>query len=117
MNSRRLNGPLLRLRAEDYHTVAEERRCASQQKLRADVADGSFASGRRFQHVGFAPESCRMADIGGCLTSAITGCEQSQQSSLYSITPSARTKNVSEIARPSVLAVFRLTISSNWVGC
>jgi len=25
-----------------YHTVAQERRCASQQKLRADVADGSM---------------------------------------------------------------------------
>jgi hypothetical protein len=32
--------PLLRLRAAHYHTVAEERRCASQQKLRDDVADG-----------------------------------------------------------------------------
>ena len=29
--------------AARYHTVAPERRCASQQKLRADVADGSFA--------------------------------------------------------------------------
>jgi hypothetical protein len=27
--------------AAHYHAVAEERRCASQQKLRADVADGS----------------------------------------------------------------------------
>jgi hypothetical protein len=44
MNARRLNGPLLRLRAGDYHTVAPERRCASQQKLRADVADGSIAT-------------------------------------------------------------------------
>src|SRR5262249_52386365 len=35
----------------------------------------------------------------------------------HSITPSARTKNVSEIVRPSVLAVLRLTISSNFVGC
>src|SRR5262249_14329575 len=33
--------PLLKPRAARYHTVAEERRCASQQKLRADVADGS----------------------------------------------------------------------------
>jgi hypothetical protein len=32
--------PLLRLRAGHYHTVAEERRCASQRKLRDDVADG-----------------------------------------------------------------------------
>jgi hypothetical protein len=35
----------------------------------------------------------------------------------YSITSSARTKNVSEIARPIVLAVFTLTMSSNFVGC
>src|SRR5262245_63258553 len=32
------------LAAARYHTVAPERRCASQQKLRADVADGSIAS-------------------------------------------------------------------------
>src|SRR5262249_53360733 len=42
MKSRRFMGcPLLRLSAGHYHTVAEERRCASQQKLRDDVADGS----------------------------------------------------------------------------
>src|SRR5205807_9068758 len=35
----------------------------------------------------------------------------------YSITPSARTKNVSETARPSILAVLRLTMSSKFVGC
>jgi len=34
--------PLLRLRATHYHTVAQERCCASQQKLRADVAVGSW---------------------------------------------------------------------------
>jgi hypothetical protein len=33
--------PLLRLRATHHHTVAQERCCASQQKLRADVAVGS----------------------------------------------------------------------------
>jgi len=33
--------PLLRLKAGHYHTVSQERRCASQQKLRGDVADGS----------------------------------------------------------------------------
>src|SRR5262245_38058909 len=32
---------LLMLRAAHYHAVAEERRCASQQKLGANVADGS----------------------------------------------------------------------------
>src|SRR5262249_45180440 len=34
-------GPSSGLAAARYHTVAPERRCASQQKLRADVADGS----------------------------------------------------------------------------
>jgi hypothetical protein len=38
--------PLLRLRATHYHTVAQERCCASQQKLRADVAVGSKAAVR-----------------------------------------------------------------------
>src|SRR5262249_39764403 len=43
MNERRLMGTLVRLRAAHYHAVAEVRRCASQQKLRANVADGSTA--------------------------------------------------------------------------
>src|SRR5262249_8016967 len=46
MNARRLMGrPSFRPRAAHYHAVAEERRCASQQKLRADVADGSDSIG------------------------------------------------------------------------
>ena len=36
--------PLLKPRAAHYHTVAQEDRCASQQKLRDDVADGSNRS-------------------------------------------------------------------------
>src|SRR5262249_43714344 len=43
--------------------------------------------------------------------------ERDQVAAFHSITPSARTKNVSEIARPSVLAVLTLTMSSNFVGC
>ena len=35
----------------------------------------------------------------------------------YSITLSARTKSVSDIARRSILAVLRLMTSSNFVGC
>src|SRR5262245_28428202 len=35
-------GPFSGLAAARYHTGAPERRCASQQKLRADVADGSW---------------------------------------------------------------------------
>src|SRR5262249_46948070 len=40
MNSRRLMGAPPQARAAHYHAVAEDRRCASQQTLRADVADG-----------------------------------------------------------------------------
>src|SRR6266446_3228573 len=40
MNARRLMGAPPQVRAAHYHTVAQEHRCASQQKLRADVADG-----------------------------------------------------------------------------
>src|SRR5262249_34955204 len=44
--------------AAHYHAVAEERRCASQQKLRADVADGSPPVIRRCRlNVRFAHES------------------------------------------------------------
>jgi hypothetical protein len=35
----------------------------------------------------------------------------------HSMTSSARSRNASEIVRPSALAVLRLTISSNLVGC
>ena len=35
----------------------------------------------------------------------------------YSITSSARTRNVSEIVSPIPLAVLRLTTNSNCVGC
>jgi hypothetical protein len=39
------------LAAARYHTVAPERRCASQQKLRADVADGSIARRIQVEHM------------------------------------------------------------------
>ena len=39
------------------------------------------------------------------------------QDSYYSITSSARRRNVSEIVSPSALAVVRLTTRSNRVGC
>jgi hypothetical protein len=69
--------PLVRARAAHYHAVAEERRCASQQKLRANVAVGSFASFRaRSQHDSFHErtypavigwsESCHKPTFAGC---------------------------------------------------
>src|SRR5262245_44258196 len=52
-----------------------------------------------------------------CLLSATSGCEQPQQSTLYSITSSARKRNDSGIVRPSAFAVVRFTTRSNRVGC
>src|SRR5260370_7479514 len=80
MNSRRLTRRPPQARAAHYHTVAQERRCASQQKLRADVADGSGAPNWcRSQHFRFTPTSRRRADIVEPPVSAITSCEQMQQ--------------------------------------
>jgi hypothetical protein len=48
---------------------------------------------------------------------AISGCEQLQQGSPYSITSSASAKSFGENWIPSALAVFRLITNSNLVGC
>jgi hypothetical protein len=48
------------LRAAHYHTVAQEGRCASQQKLRDDVADGSDSAVPRCpRHVRSTSNICR----------------------------------------------------------
>jgi hypothetical protein len=57
MKSHCVIGALLRLRAGHYHTVAQERRCASQQKLRADVAD--WVKSRKAQHEHYVRLSLR----------------------------------------------------------
>ena len=46
-----------------------------------------------------------------------SGCEQSQQTTLYSITSSARSRKDSGIASLRALAVVRSMTSSNLVGC
>jgi hypothetical protein len=51
-----------------------------------------------------------------CLKSANRRPRQRRNYPLYSITWSARSRNDSEIVRPSALAVLRLMISSNFVG-
>ena len=45
--------------------------------------------------------------------SATSGCEQSQQTALYSITSSARASSFAGTSRPSAFAVLRLITSSN----
>src|SRR5262249_25844852 len=49
--------------------------------------------------------------------SASSGREQVQQGNPYSITSSARTRNVSGMANPIALAALRLITKSNFVGC
>src|SRR5258708_4751340 len=64
MNARRLMGAPPQVRAAHYHTVAQERRCTSQQKLRADVADGSHSVIRRCRlNVRFARTRTWVGDL------------------------------------------------------
>ena len=57
------------------------------------------------------------SDVSRGQRSAISGCEQLQQGSPYSITSSASAKSFGENWIPSALAVFRLMTNSNLVGC
>jgi hypothetical protein len=66
--------------------------------------------------VRITPESGRIADGGGRLKCAKSGCEQLQQGSSYSITSSAMANSEGGTVRPGVVAVLRLMISSNLVG-
>jgi hypothetical protein len=69
--------PLLRLRAAHYHAAAEERRFASQQKLRAHVADGSTASVSQCpRRVRLSPNSGAKADKAVRRIRAPTGLMQ-----------------------------------------
>src|SRR5262245_41222282 len=64
MNERRLMGIPRQAYGRTLHAVSEERRCASQQKLRANVADGSFTSVWRCpRYVRSSPNSGGKADI------------------------------------------------------
>jgi hypothetical protein len=56
------------------------------------------------------------ADIVEQPVTARSGCEQSEQSTAYSITSSARAKSVGGISRPSTFAVLRLITKSYLVG-
>src|SRR5262249_12820271 len=57
------------------------------------------------------------ADIAHRQLRANNDQSASQQKPAYSITSSARESSVGGIVRPSVLAVWRLMTSSNFVGC
>src|SRR5262245_26769537 len=67
-------------------------------------------------HVRFAPKATESLRHGEWTQCAITGCEQSQQGSPYSITSSARASSVGGTSRPSAFAVFRLITNSNFVA-
>src|SRR5262249_62287755 len=67
---------------------------ASQQKRPAHVWSWVIRVGcvirPWLRHVRFAPKADKQTIVSACLLSAISGCEQSQQSNSYSITSSAR---------------------------
>src|SRR4029450_7834914 len=62
----RLNARSSGLATARYHTVAPERRCASQQKLRADVADGSCVDGARGSRIFWLSAWGRVQGMGPC---------------------------------------------------
>src|SRR5262249_19695433 len=66
-------------------------------------------------HVRFTPKSGHVQCTSRCLLWANSGLMQ-RSKKRYSITSSASSKNDSRIERPSVLAVLRLTASSNLFG-
>jgi len=65
------------------------------------------------------PAPCLCLDLYGPASENLhkSRREQVQQKIAYSITLSARASRVGGISRPSVLAVLRLMMSSNLVGC
>ena len=65
----------------------------------------------------FPPKATKKADVPDWSLSANSGCEQSQQRNRYSITSSAWASSVGGIVRPRALAVVRLMMRSNFVGC
>jgi hypothetical protein len=54
--------------------------------------------------------------LGTSALCPISGCEQSQQSGLYSITSLASATSLSDTVRSSAFAVLRLIASSNLLG-
>src|SRR5262249_14573370 len=113
-------GPSSGLAAARYHTVAPERRCASQQKLRADVADGSIASDQDSPDpasmYAMPPIATEFPRRGGKTLSANPVLMRRSRKHRYSITSSARASSVGGTLRPSAFAVLRLTTRENLVG-
>jgi hypothetical protein len=59
-------------------------------------------------HVRFAPKADKQTIVSACPLCAMSGCEQSQQASPYSITSSALASSLDGTVRPSARAVLRL---------
>ena len=68
------------------------------------------------RHISTLPKSGRKADILNDPLSCQMPLRASQQTTLYSITSSARVMSVGGTVRPSALAVLRLSTSSKLVG-
>jgi hypothetical protein len=104
------------LEAVRYHTVATKRRCASQQNCALMSQMGHERRFRDFHGTSALPPILTVrAGMPDRQLGAITGCEQSQQNSRYSITSSARASNMGGTVRPSALAVVRSMTRSKFV--
>ena len=112
-------GPSSAFAAARYHTVAPERRCASQQKLRADVANGSQnANNSHRAHVGgSSPDNGHCsARLARQLRARKRHMHRSKQRH-YSITSSATARSDAGMVSPNVRAVSALMTSSNFEAC
>src|SRR5262249_55617149 len=79
--------------------------------------DIGIAFGDRHQHA-YAPHALGLLRARRNRPTRRRAAKQRHElAALHSITSSARTRNDSGIVRPSALAVFKLTTSSNLVGC
>ena len=91
--------------------AASQMRCAAQDGYGSKAALRAPTSNFRF-----APDSGLKSDIAPCLKSAMNGLMRRSKRHLYLITLSARSSSEGGTARPSALAVLRLTIGSDFVG-
>src|SRR5262249_16898427 len=104
-----------------YQIVVVKAELCITAKLAADVRDGSLASETIDailpRMLALPPTADKLAERPVCLLCANRKLMQCSKPCCYSITPSARASSVAGTCIPSVLAVFRLMVSSTFVNC
>jgi hypothetical protein len=103
-----------------YHALAKERTML----LRCESLEPPMSLAGQTRSLPWCPLHDRSSLESGsssafllCRRSAISGCEQSQQTRSYSITSSAVASRVDGTVRPSAFAFLRLMMNSNLTDC